>query len=206
MQRLIAPAALCLCLAAGPNFAQDVRLVAPNETLAAISQSEWSERWWQWAFSFERVRSPVADQTGAMCASRQSGDVWFLAGTYGTKRVERTCTIPHGKTLFFPLVNYLAFRGNDSAESCVSLASRASALTNEPSALILDVNGKRFDNLKAHRVPSRCFSVVPGQKTDAVSDGYFVAIHPLPRGTHVLNFGGVLPTLMQAVTYTLTVE
>ncbi|MNW06579.1 hypothetical protein D3C71_2030120 [compost metagenome] len=88
----------------------------------------------------------------------------------------------------------------------MSLANRAAALTNEPSTLILDVDGKRFENLKAHRIASPCFSTVPGQKADAVSDGYYVAIPPLPRGTHVLNFGGVLPTLVQAVTYTLSVE
>jgi hypothetical protein len=28
----------------------------------------------------------------------------------------------------------------------------------------------------------------------------------LPPGTHTLNFGGVLPSMIQAVTYTLVVE
>jgi hypothetical protein len=144
--------------------------------------------------------------TGAMCSSRQSGDVWFLAGTYGTRRVERTCSVPYGKTLFFPLINYLAFRGEGTDEPCMSLAVRAASLTNEPSALILDIDGQRYENLAAHRLATSCFSVVPGQKADAVADGYYIAVRPFPRGKHILNFGGVLPTLMQAVTYTLTVE
>lgn len=206
MYRLISPTVLSLCIASNAAFAQELRIAAPDARIESTSQAEWSVKWWQWAFSFGRASSPIADQTGALCASRQSGDVWFLAGTFGTRRVERTCTVLYGKTLFFPLINYIAFRGEGSTESCLSLANRAGELTNEPSALILDVNGKRFENLKAHRIASRCFGIVPGQKPDAVSDGYYVAIPPLPRGTHVLNFGGALPTLMQAVTYKLSVE
>ncbi|MEK8034029.1 hypothetical protein AACH06_24660 [Ideonella sp. DXS29W] len=181
-------------------------VVPPNETVAGVSQTEWSVRWWQWAFSFERPRSPVADTTGALCASRQSGEVWFLAGTYGTRRTERSCTVPAGKVLFFPLINYVTFRAENSDESCDSLARRAARLTDNPSALILEVDGVRYDSLAAHRLPTKCFSLVSGQPADAVADGYFVAVGPLARGQHVINFGGALPSMLQAVTYTLTVE
>lgn len=198
--------ACALLLAQPAAFGQESLLVPPAQPVAGASQVEWSQRWWQWAFSFDRIRSPVADRTGARCASRQSGDVWFLAGTYGTQRTERTCTVPHGKTLFFPLINYVTLRDQGTNETCLSLASRAAALTNDPSALVLEINGTRFDKLQAHRMASPCFSIVPGEKADAVANGYYVAIRPLPRGTHVLNFGGVLPSMIQAVTYKLTVE
>ncbi len=193
-------------LCSAPISAQDGLLLQPGQSVAGVAQVDLSVQWWQWAFSFERARSPIADQTGALCASRQSGDVWFLAGTYGTQRVQRSCTIPYGKTLFFPLVNYVAFRGEGTQEPCMSLAARAAALANNPSALVLDIDGKRHGNLHVHRLATRCFSLVPGQAADAVADGYYVAIRPLARGTHVLNFGGALPSLMQAVTYRLTVE
>jgi hypothetical protein len=206
MRLSLASIVICTSTLAGAAYAQQNILVPPKQSIAGTPQVDWSYKWWQWAFSFDRVRSPVADQTGAMCASRQSGDVWFLAGTYGTKRVVRACTVPFGKTLFFPLINYVAFRAEQSTEPCMSLAARASALVNEPSALILEVDGKRYENLSRHRLATPCFSVVPGEKPDAVSDGYYVAIQPLPRGKHILNFGGALPTLMQAVTYTLIVE
>lgn len=198
--------AACSHLLSLPALAQDDAVVPATESVAGTTQTDLSLQWWQWAFSFERVRSPVADQTGAMCSSRQTGEVWFLAGTCGTRRVERTCSVPHGKTLFFPLINYIAFRGDGTNEPCMSLAARAASLTNDPSALILDIDGKRYENLTAHRLPTACFSIVPGQKADAVADGYYIAVRPLPRGTHVLNFGGALPTLMQAVTYTLNIE
>ncbi|MEY8688492.1 MAG: hypothetical protein AB9M53_01255 [Leptothrix sp. (in: b-proteobacteria)] len=187
-------------------MANDSILIPAEEPVAGVAQVEWSIRWWQWAFSFEQVRSPVSDQTGQMCASRQSGDVWFLAGTYGTHRTIRTCKVPFGKTLFFPLINYVAYRGDRSSESCMSLAKRTKDLTDNPSALILDVDGQRFTSLKAYRFATTCFSLVPGQPADAVADGYFVALRPLSKGTHEINFGGVLPLMSQAVTYTLQIE
>lgn len=206
MARRHACIAVPLLLASLNSVAQTDVLAKPDDLIAGATQSEWSVRWWQWAFSFDRARSPISDRTGEMCAYRQSGEVWFLAGTYGTRRTERTCTVPLGKVLFFPLINYVTFRGEGTKESCMSLAARAAALTNDPSALVLDIDGKRFNGLASHRLATPCFGLIPGQPKDAVSNGYYVAIQPLPRGKHVLNFGGVLPGMIQAVTYTLTVE
>lgn len=201
------PFSLILAVLFASNVAAETdALISPDELIAGATQTEWSVRWWQWAFSFDRARSPIADRTGEMCASRQSGDVWYLAGTYGTRRTERTCTIPAGKTLVFPLINYVTFRGEGTNESCMSLAARAAALTAKPSVLVLEVDGKRYSGLDAHRLASPCLGLVPGQPQDAVSNGYFVALRPLSKGRHVLNFGGVLPGMAQAVTYTLDVE
>lgn len=197
---------LALLLASASAVAQPDMLVPARESVAGVAQVDWTIRWWQWAFSFERARSPIADRTGELCGSRQSGPVWFLAGTYGTSRTERTCTVPPGKHLLFPLINYVTFRGEDTQESCMSMAVRADALTSQPSMLILEIDGKRYYELAPHRMATRCFSLVPGQPADAVSNGYWVAIRPLPKGKHVLNFGGVLPGMVQAVTYQLTVQ
>lgn len=40
----------------------------------------------------------------------------------------------------------------------------------------------------------------------SAANGYYVMLRPLSPGEHVLNFGGMLPTMSQAVTYTLLVE
>jgi len=40
----------------------------------------------------------------------------------------------------------------------------------------------------------------------AASNGYYVMLKPLPRGRHTVNFGGALPNMSQAVSYTLIVE
>lgn len=99
---------VCLLLL-GTARADKTVLVSPGEAIAGRTQAEWSVAWWQWARSFERESSPVADRTGALCSARQSGDVWFLAGTYGTRRTIRACKVPAGKHLFFPLINYVVY-------------------------------------------------------------------------------------------------
>ena len=40
----------------------------------------------------------------------------------------------------------------------------------------------------------------------SAASGYYIMLRPLSRGTHTLNFGGILPDNTQAVTYTLKVE
>jgi len=72
-------------------FAQSSVLLTATEEVSNVSQGDWSKRWWQWAASFDQRDSPVSDQTGALCAQKQSGPLWFLAGTYGTRRTIREC-------------------------------------------------------------------------------------------------------------------
>jgi hypothetical protein len=193
-------------------FAADAMLLPPSRSVSGLSQGEWSVRGWQWAASFQYEESPVADRSGEKCAARQSGDVWFLAGTYGTKRTIRTCTVPEGKYLFFPLINYVVFPRAEDTSGCAPRVELAAQMTDEPSTLVLDLDGVRFEGLQRHRQPSPgCFDVgsrsVPPRKIfPAAANGYYVMIGPLERGTHMLNFGGALPSMLQAVTYRLHVE
>ncbi|MBA4217982.1 MAG: hypothetical protein V3V71_05850 [Roseateles sp.] len=198
---------LALLLAAAPAAqAQTAALIAPGKALAGASQEEWSRRWWRWALSFDDDEGPIADADGSQCGAGQSGPVWFLAGSYGTARTVRRCHVPAGKTLFFPLVNTLTLEPEDQDESCTSLKRRAAALA-QPQGLVLEVNGKRFRGLEAHRQATRrCFHVFSDDDTLAAGNGFYVALGPLKPGRYTLNFGGILPELSQAVTYTLTVD
>src|SRR5262245_53482229 len=67
-----------------------------------------SAEWWQWAISAPTPVNPLVDPTGANCGQGQgefsADNVWFLAGTSGGS-VTRTCLIPPGKSLFFPVLN-----------------------------------------------------------------------------------------------------
>ena len=202
------PFAMALLLATTrPALAQSAPLLPPAKAIAGASQEEWSKRWWRWALSFEDDESPVADPDGRFCALGQSGPVWFLAGTYGTARAIRSCRVPAGKTLFFPLINHVTFEPDDQDESCTSLKRRAAALTPAPDALLLEVNGRRFNGLAAHRQATRrCFHISEDDETLAAGNGFYVALGPLKKGRYTLNFGGILPELSQAVTYTLDVE
>src|SRR3954453_11906827 len=74
------------------------------------SYVEWSNAWWQWAFSLpvpagNPEAHPLFDPTGASCGAGQSGSVWFLAGSFAGRTVVRNCTIPTGKAIFFPILN-----------------------------------------------------------------------------------------------------
>ena len=66
--------------------------------------AEWTAEWWKWALSFPIDSNPITDKTGEFCDKGQSGPVWFLAGTLG-ESLERTCKIPAGKAIFYPLIN-----------------------------------------------------------------------------------------------------
>jgi len=63
--------------------------------------------------------NPVTDTTGQFCATGQKGAVWFLAGTFGVpSSVSRTCTVPAGQALFFPVIGefYGAFLSDPPAQ------------------------------------------------------------------------------------------
>lgn len=202
--------ALLACLCFGAQAATDLT-VPPTQPVGGQSQSEWSRAWWQWAASFEHAESPITDQTGELCDAKQSGPVWFLAGTYGTHRTVRLCKVPRGKHLFFPLINYVVTRPLDREVSCRAVMHESARLTDAASALVLEVDGKRVDNLLAYRQPTKCFNIAelstPKQFVfPSAANGYYVMLKPLTPGTHVINFGGALPRMLQAVTYTIVVE
>lgn len=93
-----------------PSYAvagnQPPNVLPPDEPHHGASYGEWSGRWWTWAGTQPIPVNPVLDTTGEFCAQGQSGSVWFLAGTFVMpSQVTRTCTIPVGKALFFPVYN-----------------------------------------------------------------------------------------------------
>jgi len=184
-----------------------------NEQIAGITQSELTKRWWQWASSFEYADSPVSDPTGERCGAGQEGPVWFLAGTYGSAPARRTCHIPAGKHLFFPLINYVVMPQNCNCSSCEIATGLAQSITNSPTGLFVELDGRAMDKLAQHRIasPPGCFNVaarIPGgpKIEPSASDGYWMHLPPLEKGTHKLRFGGTLSSLRQELIYILIVE
>ena len=201
-------APLMLLLAAGSVRAQ-VELLPASMPVAGTSQVDWSRQWWTWAASFELSGSPVADRTGRLCHLKQEGAVWFLAGTYDTHRTIRKCTVPAGKYLFFPLVNYVFFSPPEDARTCADVRKLVSKPMDDVTSLVLEVDGKRLNGLEAHRLATGCFDLyerIGGSTAVSASNGYYVMLKPLTPGTHTLNFGGGGSEMSQAVTYTLNVK
>ena len=75
---------------------------------------ELTAEWWQWVYSIPQpyaadaaLSNPLFDTTGASCMVGQRGSVWFLAGTNGTTGpVTRSCSVPEGASIFFPVINF----------------------------------------------------------------------------------------------------
>jgi hypothetical protein len=191
---------------------RDGPAMAPGEKVAGMSQPELTAKWWQWAASFEYNDSPVADTTGERCGAGQEGEVFFLAGTYAQTVTHRTCKVPAGKTLFFPVINYVVMPGNcRQCRTCDSLADTARQVTDAPMGLFAELDRKALPALSDHRVAtSACFNLSQRAKDApymlSASNGYWVALPPLPKGRHTLRFGGSLPSLRQELEYTLLVE
>jgi hypothetical protein len=81
----------------GPVVTQDTE--AGEHAYRELTQS-----WLEWAMALPWSTGPITDETGDQCALGQEGRVWYLAGTPGGA-VERSCTIPRNKYLYFPLLN-----------------------------------------------------------------------------------------------------
>ncbi len=69
----------------------------------------------------------MTDETGASCGLRQTGGVWFLAGSFvDSVKHDRTCRIPQGKYIFFPIFNTLSFAPelSEQGDVCNKYASK----------------------------------------------------------------------------------
>src|SRR5689334_20762919 len=91
-----------------------------------VTYGDWTARWEQWLISQTQQPNAASDTTGKFCSVNQNGPVWFLAGTTGQGPVERTCTVPVGKSILFPVVNsYCSYLENPTAKSQSDLVSCA---------------------------------------------------------------------------------
>jgi hypothetical protein len=80
-------------------------LMMPVRTASADSFEDLSVEWWQWALSIPTTVNPQVDTTGKDAVVGQRGKVWFLAGVFAGTSAERTCSVPEGTALFFPVIN-----------------------------------------------------------------------------------------------------
>lgn len=166
-----------------------------------VANPELANQWWEWAMASPKQNSPVSDRTGERCADGQQGDVWFLAGGYGSSKVRRKCTVPAGKTLFFPLINMVYWPTPDGIGTFTcDRAKELAALNNDTvTDLFAEIDGQALENLKQYRLASQqCFDVfsrTPATQNaykafPSATDGYWLQLKPLAPGRHILKFGG----------------
>ena len=101
---------LALALATPMTLAQ----VGQQGAAASGTAAESAAAWTQWAWSKPAAESPLIgdpNYSGARCdgtpLTPTQGKQWFLAGTTNGSTVVRTCTMPVGNKLFFPVARVL---------------------------------------------------------------------------------------------------
>jgi hypothetical protein len=181
-------------------------IAPPQSTPLGKTYGEWVAAWWQWALSIPADRNPLTDATGAFAGESQSGPVWFVAGTFGSS-VERSATVPAGKSLFVPVYNWIfgagAFDCDPSVPGvpCDVPALQALAAHNTEAADVLEVSVDDIpvQNVRDYRAaslgpfsityPENSVTGLPaGTYFPQVADGYWLMLTPLPKGQHTIRF------------------
>src|ERR1051326_4815101 len=198
-------------------------IFAVDSNPSGLPYGEWTAKWWQWSYSIPRDMNPIMDMTGKNCGQGQTGPVWFLAGTSGGP-ADRTCTIPAGKAILFPIISAeCSYAENPSLKTDSQL--RSCAMTqNDRVTLAATIDGVAVQGLQKYRVQSPLFSfnvpknnivgIKEGITTQGVSDGYWVFLMPLSSGSHNIHFSGLSTDYTSVgvnnyeteVTYHLTVQ
>ena len=206
----------------GPN------VLPPHSRPYGAGYGEWGARWWQWALAQPASANPLVDEIGQFCNVDQHGPVWFLAGIAGAQgKVTRTCTIPFGKAIFFPVANniYVLFPTDPNDTPLLARQTAAAAMKNL-SELWAEVDGVPIRNLKDYQVispdtkkpttfpvklpddnilgvtPANC----PGLVCPAAAEGIQLMLAPLTPGQHVIKLhAGYAGGSPMDVTYNVTV-
>ena len=190
-------------------------VLPPQSNPFGATYGEWAARWWQWAYKQPVDTNPLFDETGARIANGQSGKVWFLAGVINVSgSAVRTGTVPAGKALFFPILNFEADNlapPMDPPLNEAGLRALAKANIDGATDLRAEVDGRSITNLPAYRVQSPVFSItfpnnnifqffgfnVPAgtysMPDGFVDDGYYLMLSPLSAGHHDIHFHGSVP-------------
>jgi hypothetical protein len=186
-------------------------------------------QWWQWAVSIPADVNPLLDTTGDDCMVGQRGADWFLAGTFFplSGSVTRSCSIPEGVSLFFPVADFIGFDnpgqcGQDEPFGSAFWRGLAADFVNGVTNLSVTLDGQPFSGVQ--RVESQVFAIalpadsifapfcVPplqaGIYSPAIDEGFYVRLNPLAVGSHTVHFHAENASqgFLVDVTYNLTVE
>jgi len=204
-------------------------VLPPNSHPFGKSYTEWSEAHWQWLYSIPAANHPAfQDGNIDLSLDQPAGRVWFLVGSFTATPVaggfaataNRTGTLPHGKALFFPIIDAEASTAEGNGSTKADLTAAAKGFLEPASGLACEIDGQLVQNLARFHFLSSLFTWGPlpannllglptGTISKSVSDGYFIMLAPLATGQHTVHFtgtAGVAPNAFTLdITYHLTV-
>jgi len=190
--------ALGLCLAAlllpAPAMTQndnDVGVLPPNSRPLGKTYGEWSAAWWQFVFSIQTGPTgdnPLFDRTGSKCDIGQSGNVFFLVGAVlGSTQdaISRTCTVPRGRFLFFPIMTLEDNVAEEAQNPIVSTPVTADKIVALLDCLTIGGTGQ-FNGFNACDGVTRKFAEIDGREVDltafrATSPVFSIQVPPSPN-------------------------
>ncbi len=136
------------------------------------SYEEWAAAWWQWLLPIPKDESP---QEGADCDVNQSGQVFFLAGNFGGTST-RSCAIPAGKAILFPVLNATQANcpelagGGYTCEASMDEATLRAGVSwaiDLDHTLTLEIDGDSVEGLADYRIQSDMFNTgAPAEAED----------------------------------------
>jgi hypothetical protein len=204
----------------------------------AGTPEELAAAWTQWAFSKPvDVDSPLVGsyEGGPRCdgtpLSPTESNTWFLAGTFDSSNVRRTCTMPADTQLFFPVVNWIAFpffpKETPQNQREAAIGAMDATLDDPRFRMSVTVDGKEVESNRIVRAISPAFfsvtmpeenvfdpfvnpnppGVPAGTYEGWTTDGLWVTVGPLPPGEHTIHFEARARSVgvSQNNTYILTV-
>jgi hypothetical protein len=205
-------------LAGGPNPG----VYSKDSNVYGLTINQWTAVWWQYVMSFPASTNPLSNTTGADCADRQFGPVFFLVGTTGGLAVRDDCVVPANKSILFPIINVISAVPEDGSNAS-DLKAVVTAYMDTTDLVEASVDHVALKKLyKDYRFPSPIFSFYgatpgifspyyEGFRKIAFSDGWWVMLYPLSPGQHTIHFKGHLNSPIYGeftteVTYNLTVK
>ena len=150
--------------------------------------------WWQWILSIPKDQNPG---TGHNVSLNQSDEnVFFLAGSFGGF-IEHYVVVPSGKALLFPIINFTTSYAEDphfkSEEDMIKVAKKDMDDITKKEVTFNDVSLGDLEQCRVFSGPfdvtypaDNVFNALPGF-TRAVSDGYWLFLHPLPNGIYKIH-------------------
>jgi len=179
----------------------ETQVFASDSKPYGLTYGEWTAKWWQWAYSVPKNVNPSYDNSGRYCSEGQNGLVWFLTGSY-KHHVDRYCNIPAGKSVLFTILNSeCSFAELPNLKTEQDLRKCAKEMQDSVIQVQAIVDGVNIKGLDKYRLQSPLFNLtlggnnilgLPAQTTQAVSDGNWVFLKPVPVGNHVIYFKGGL--------------